>query len=228
MKPIDYCDKVIFGGTFDPPHSGHLDCLKAVEKNSQIRTFVVVPVGEPVTFQGKTKEPWFSFEDRFEMCKTLFRKCFQTEKAIVISDVENHLPKPSYTRETIRHLLKESPKDRWAFLLGADQFASFMDWQGWQEILQEVSLLVVRRGSPEGSYDITQTVENLSRMSKFNYQLKEPGLFYCSKNQKYIQALDVKTCEAESSKIRLLWEKGESIPEDWLPQELEYFLDKKK
>lgn len=70
---------------------------------------------------------------------------FQSFPSVTISDVENSLPKPSYTIQTIRYLKKKYPDFRFYLCVGEDSLVNFKKWHKWEQILEECELLVTDR-----------------------------------------------------------------------------------
>ncbi len=70
---------------------------------------------------------------------------FEGMENVVISDLEQHLPKPSYTLQTITHLQQTHPDNTCFLCIGEDGIDSFHKWHKYEEILKKVSLMVAER-----------------------------------------------------------------------------------
>lgn len=125
---------ILFGGTFDPPHNGHMCLLKAAIDEVQPQLVIVMPTGTPPHKEaGHT-----SAALRISMCK-----CFlQLFHNIIISNHEIERGGKSYTVDTLKRL-REKYSDAQIFLpIGSDMLLSFTTWRSWQEILKLATLVV--------------------------------------------------------------------------------------
>ena len=134
-----------FGGSFDPPHLGHVAVAQAARKALALDTVLFAPVGtQPLKPAGSTA----SFEDRVAMT----RLAIGGEPGFEISLVD--APKPSgganYTLDTLRSLRLELPEDCTLYcLMGADSLAGLRLWHGAAEIPFVAPLIVASRpGQP--------------------------------------------------------------------------------
>lgn len=136
----------IFGGSFDPPHAGHLHLARtALSRLGQDR-ILWVPAQDPPHKQS----PGTPFRHRVEMV----RLAIAGMPGQQVSDIEAELPIPSYSLNTIRALKAREggPGDVWTFLVGADNWAIFPKWHQPEAVLREVSLVVYpRKGSELGA-----------------------------------------------------------------------------
>lgn len=128
----------IFGGTFDPVHLGHLIVAEQAREQAGLDQVWFMPAARP---PHKLDRPLTLFEHRYEM----LRLAVAGHDPFVISDLENRLPAPNYTVQTLRHLHQERPGEQWFLLLGADSLAEFPTWYLPYEIIQLATLLVVGR-----------------------------------------------------------------------------------
>jgi nicotinate-nucleotide adenylyltransferase len=115
-----------FGGSFDPPHRGHLAIARAAIQRLALDQVWMAPVGaQPLKLDGYTT----SFEDRLAMVKL----AAAGDPAIVASaiDAPRSDGKPNYTIGVLTSI-KDSlpPSDTLFFLLGADAFLSLKQWHG--------------------------------------------------------------------------------------------------
>lgn len=131
---------VIFGGTFDPVHIGHLKIYLVVKKQLHFDKFLVVPSKHPPL---KNNQAYASAEDRFMMTKLLFGK--YKDVKIERYEIDKNDNKVSYTINTIRYLSKKYPNDKLFLVVGLDRYDDFKQWKNWQEILKLVTLIVIPR-----------------------------------------------------------------------------------
>lgn len=203
---------IIFGGTFDPPHRGHQDCIQSVQTLFPQAKLLVVPSFHPPLNAKETKIPSASFEQRLEMCRIAF--CEYLPESNII-DLERSLPSPNYTAETLTQIKRLHPSKRLAWVLGLDQLQNFHRWHEPLKILKMASLLVVSR-------------QNQDPAGILNDFKKKLGLkiLPVSSDQHHIENyqdlifIRQKTSPASSRKIREDLLKKQKIPQGWLNKEL--------
>lgn len=128
----------ILGGTFDPPHMGHLlVAQEAVDRFSLSWLLFLVAKRPP----HKDDEPLSPPRIRAE----LTRAALADHPTFRVSDVEFGREGPSYTVDTLRHFRAEHPDAEIFFILGADQLAEFHEWKEPEEILALATLVAVAR-----------------------------------------------------------------------------------
>lgn len=128
----------VFGGSFDPPHVGHL--LAADDACSQLALdrLVFVPAGTQPLKQGtSTATP----AQRLAMVRALV----EGDARFDVSDVEVARPGLSFTVDTVRHFATQYPSAERFLLLGADVVATFAQWRDPQEIVRLARPVVLVR-----------------------------------------------------------------------------------
>ena len=134
-----------FGGSFDPPHQGHLAVARAAFQALSLDTVLFAPVGaQPLKPQGSTA----SYEDRVAMT----RLAIAADLAFAVSLVDAPSPsaRPNYTLDTLLRLRAELTSGGTLFcLMGADSFFSLRRWHRAVEIPFVAPLIVASRpGQP--------------------------------------------------------------------------------
>ncbi len=129
----------IFGGSFNPPHNGHVNSLTTVQKKMGFDKIYIIPNN-----QNPLKIPMDgpSNEHRLEMARLAFSgygKAFQT------SDIELKRGGKSYTIDTIKELLKTYKSSDLFLIIGADNFESLSEWKDYKKILELVNIVVTTR-----------------------------------------------------------------------------------
>ena len=136
---------LLYGGTFDPPHNGHLNNLRAAAARVRPDRVVVMPAGLS-PFKQSTAAPGSA---RVEMCA-----CFRTLEAegavpaLCVSgwEVEQAaLGRRNYTVLTLEMLARTYPEAELYMAMGSDMLLSFDSWHRWQEILRLARLVVTSR-----------------------------------------------------------------------------------
>jgi nicotinate-nucleotide adenylyltransferase len=132
----------LFGGTFDPPHLGHVAAARAAVEALRLDELVVTVARDP---QRKGAPPLASPELRDEMA----RAAFEGVDRVVVSDLELRRAGPTYTVDTVESLLDERPGDALTLVLGADAAAALGSWHRADELARLVDVAVVPRpGTP--------------------------------------------------------------------------------
>ncbi|MGL4676679.1 MAG: nicotinate (nicotinamide) nucleotide adenylyltransferase [Brevinema sp.] len=146
---------VIFGGSFDPIHQGHITLIKTMlEQVPLIHRFYIIPTGN----HPESKSHLFSNQERLLMLKACFGLLDKEEQdpllkpefthpSLIVSDIELLNKEKSYTIDTLKKLKKIHPNDDFHFLLGADQAENFPQWKDYDQIMDMVHLWVFSRDS---------------------------------------------------------------------------------
>ena len=125
----------LLGGSFDPPHKGHIYISIEAKKLLQINEiwWLVTPqnplkISEPATYQ-----------ERIKNCKELSKG-----KPISIKKIEKKI-NSKYTYQTLDYLLNHYIDVKFFWIMGADNLINFHKWQKWRQIFQEISIVVFKR-----------------------------------------------------------------------------------
>ncbi len=133
-----------FGGSFDPPHRGHLEPVRFAAEALGLDAVVFVPAGSPPHKQG---EPMTSFTHRFAMTVLATRH----EPGFFVSDLEAARQGPTFTIDSIPLLCQEWPSQQAFFLMGSDSFAQITTWHRWEELVDLIHLVVLHRDDAWGA-----------------------------------------------------------------------------
>jgi nicotinate-nucleotide adenylyltransferase len=126
----------IYGGTFDPVHSGHLEVARRVLKLFELDEVIFVPAWVP---PHKRHANITSAFHRFAMLAL----ATEQDQNLRVSTVELDAPEFPYAVETIARI--KDVAERLFFLIGADSWAEISTWREWQRLLQMCDLIVVTR-----------------------------------------------------------------------------------
>jgi nicotinate-nucleotide adenylyltransferase len=129
----------IFGGTFDPPHVGHL--VTAVNVRHELRLDRVLLVVSGVPWQKVGTRPISPPEARFAMVEAAVGDV----EGLEASRVEIDAGGPSYTADTLAALRAEDPERELFVILGADAAAGLLSWERWEEVRDLSTVVVVDR-----------------------------------------------------------------------------------
>ncbi len=125
-----------FGGSFDPPHIGHVLATAYLLATQDIDAVLVAPV-----YQHPFAKSLTSFDDRMAMCRLAFGWLPNVE----ISDVEARLGGESLTLRTLEHLVQERPDDAFRLVIGSDVVADLPKWHRFDRIAELAPPLILPR-----------------------------------------------------------------------------------
>ncbi|HEX6065236.1 MAG TPA: nicotinate-nucleotide adenylyltransferase [Longimicrobiales bacterium] len=149
----------ILGGTFDPPHMGHLIAAQDTFDALSLDKLLFIPARVPPHKQHETVSP---ADVRLRMVSA----AIAGDERFEASDVELRRTGPSYTIDTLRELKRRFPGDALFLLIGVDQVREFATWREPEEVLRCAQLVMLTRGgieeAPQG--DIVHTTVPVTRI----------------------------------------------------------------
>ena len=126
----------IFGGSFDPPHKGHVEISKISLKKIKLnKIFWIVTKKNP--FKSHT---FFSLKDRIKKCKKIL-KGFNNVKILYLDDKV----RSSRMIKVINHFVKVKKQNNLYLILGSDNLSKFHKWTSWKKIVKLTKLVVFSR-----------------------------------------------------------------------------------
>ena len=140
------------GGTFNPVHLGHLRAAEEIAEKLALDQVFFMPAARP---PHKAPMPIAAYRHRLEMLKL----AVSDRPGFWASDLERHLPYPSYTLNTIRAFRQAMPpRARLFFLVGLDSFMTIPEWHQYRELFGLAAFVVFARAG------IAETFEGLGEM----------------------------------------------------------------
>ena len=130
----------IYGGTFNPPHIGHMNAAAHAIRALNLDRLLLIP--DRVAPHKPLPEGSPTPDQRLEMLKIAAESCPGAE----VCDLEMHREGPSYTYETVEQLSKLYPDGELVLIMGTDMFLSFHTWKYPERITALASLAVLYRG----------------------------------------------------------------------------------
>ncbi|MCL7971028.1 MAG: nicotinate-nucleotide adenylyltransferase [marine benthic group bacterium] len=130
----------ILGGTFDPPHVGHLVVAQDAIDALELDLLLVVPAARP-----PHRDAVLDAATRYDLA----RRAFEGDPRIRVSDVELERSGPSWTVDTLEWAKRELRPDGLYLIVGADQLRAFGEWKEPERILRLARLAVMTRPGEE-------------------------------------------------------------------------------
>ena len=130
----------IYGGSFNPPHIGHIQAAKQAVEALKLHKLLVIPAGVAPHKQMPGNSP--TPQQRLDMLRLTLADCPE----IAVSDLELKREGPSYTYETVLQLRKMYPDACLILFMGTDMFLSVETWKHPEIILENATLGVFYRG----------------------------------------------------------------------------------
>ena len=133
----------IYSGSFNPIHHGHVMLANYLVEFSDLdELWFVVSPQNPL----KKKEDLLDDDERLKMVQL----AVGDDPRFCVSDIEMHLPTPSYTINTLAALSEQYPDCQFVFICGMDSLQNFRNWREYQKILDNYELLVFPREGYDG------------------------------------------------------------------------------
>jgi nicotinate-nucleotide adenylyltransferase len=137
----------ILGGTFNPPHLGHLVCAQEAYLQLHLDRVILMPARVP-PHKPVDDEP--GSEHRLALC----RLAVDGDERLVVSDLEMQREGPSYTVDTLEELHSQTPDSELFLILGGDVAAGLPGWHQPERVLSLANIAVAkRRGTSRASVD---------------------------------------------------------------------------
>jgi nicotinate-nucleotide adenylyltransferase len=137
----------IYGGTFDPPHLGHLILAETAADQLNLARVLFVPAADPP--HKKPGDVRASTDHRLVMVE----RAIAGNPRFVLSRVDVARPGPHYSVDMLRLLRSEYPAAGFVFLLGADSLRDLPEWSRPQELIELAALGVMARPDVEPDLD---------------------------------------------------------------------------
>ncbi|MCL2446236.1 MAG: nicotinate (nicotinamide) nucleotide adenylyltransferase [Oscillospiraceae bacterium] len=122
-----------YGGSFDPPHVGHMAAAQFFARELQLDELLIMPAAQ-APLRGN---PSVDAAHRLELCRRTFD--------YPVCDIELQRIGASYTIDTVLQLREQYPAAELFMLIGTDQLAKFTQWHRWEEILQWCTVCALQR-----------------------------------------------------------------------------------
>lgn len=129
----------LLGGSFNPPHVGHLHISKMALKSLHLdAVWWIVTPQNPL----KSNKETLPFDERVRLCHDLI-----DHPKILVTSIEQELGS-TYTYKTVKGLRKYFPATEFCWITGMDNAHSLHKWQHWQELLRDICMVHITRFPP--------------------------------------------------------------------------------
>lgn len=206
----------IFGGSFNPPHMGHVNSAQMVRNRSGLDKILIIPSNiNPLKKQVEGP----SAEQRLEMTRLAFADLGPN---FVVDDIEVRQAKTSYTIDTVMALKEREPNAEFHLIIGQDLLDELSDWKKWEKLLENVSLIVTSRPGfdfPRGKDELPEFLQPLVADQDFNFIQLKTG--------REIQFLQLQDLDISSTNLRKWLRSGKKV-EKYVPLSVENHIAKNK
>ena len=190
----------VLGGSFDPPHNGHVRLGKIMAENMSLDKIYVIPAFDPPHKRSGGLAP---SGDRLAMCRLAF-----TDSVFEVSDTEITRQGKSYTVDTLDHVQSKEPDAEIFLLVGSDMLLYFDKWYKYKAILRRYTVCAFSR----------EADENYEAMKKYADGMLKDG---------NVILFDLPPLEISSTGIRNEIKRGGNIS-DFVPAVVENYIIERK
>lgn len=145
----------LYGGTFDPIHTGHLIVMENTLNFMDLDKIIVLPSSNPPHKQNKKKT---DTNIRVEMVKSAIKD----NKKLELSTFESDDDSVVYTHQTLDYFKNKYPEDEFYYIMGEDSFMTIDSWRNYEKILND-HLIVFARTSIEPNSDLVKKVDMIKK-----------------------------------------------------------------
>jgi len=208
----------LFGGTFNPVHSGHLRVAEQIQSKFRLLTILFIPSYIPPHKQTTEIAPP---RDRFAMVE----RAVDGHPGFVASPIEIRARQKSYSIITLNKIKKMYPEAWIFFILGADAFLEITTWKSYEEVLARCRFIVVRRPGYCLSEARKAVPEEFRKEIIFIPRSAQVRIETIRANRIFL--VDIHSLPISSTEIRSRIRNGQSI-RGLVPGAVEEYLKEKK
>ncbi|WP_319779324.1 nicotinate-nucleotide adenylyltransferase [Maridesulfovibrio sp.] len=185
----------LFGGSFNPIHSTHLDVALGVRKRLGLDKVLFVPAGNPY---HKEQGEMLPAGLRYELVEKAVHGC----EGLDVSDIDISAEGPTYTIDTLREAARRYPEDELYFIMGQDSFEDFTTWKDWQDIPKMGNIVAVSRAEAdhgEMAQELKRIFSGLQKSGENVWTVPYGKSFYIIGDFDFV---------ISSTQVREEWKKG--------------------
>lgn len=200
----------LFGGSFNPVHSTHIDVARAVMERLGLDKVLLIPAGNPY---HKELEDMLPEEVRFE----LVRLAVESVPGLEVSDIDMEAQGPTFTVDTLAEAARRYPGDELYFIMGQDSFETFTLWKDWQLIPRLANIVAVSREEidhGEMAEQLQRVFSNLEHTAENVWTVPGGRSIYIIGDFDFV---------ISSTLVRNVWKEGGQVA-DYLPEQVAEFI----
>lgn len=177
---MDIC---VFGGAFDPIHSGHINIAKQSLEIFNFDKLIFMVSKEPPHKENHKAD----FYHRYNMVNIALNSI--NNDKFIATDIENTMSEKSYTYNSLIELKKQYRNSNFYFLTGTDIFSTITEWYNWEKLLDITNFIIGYR--PGVSFD--SMMEKLPDIVKNKIKMKDRVLLFNFKNKIEISSSEIRS-----------------------------------
>lgn len=158
----------LYFGSFNPVHVGHLIIANHILNETYLKKiwFIVSPQN-PFKAEASLLNEYHRLH--------LLKLATEDDNRVKVSDIEFHLPKPSYTANTLIYLKEKYPSNEFIIIMGADSFQNLNKWKNWETIVDNYEIVVYARPGfkIENKINAKLTLLNAPQLEISSTQIRE-------------------------------------------------------
>ena len=186
----------MYGGSFNPPHNGHLHLAEKVGRLAGLDKIIIIPSNiSPQKSNNGNIDPMH----RINMCKEVF-----DSSLFEVSDCEIARGGKSFTVDTLTYLKDLYPDDELYLFMGSDMLLSFHSWYRYKDILGMCTLCAIARDDEDGADELKKYADTVLNDGK-------------------VLVFDIEPIEVSSSQIRENIRNGKSC-KDLISEKTEKYI----
>jgi nicotinate-nucleotide adenylyltransferase len=192
----------LYGGTFDPVHSGHLEVARRVSQFFEIELLLFIPAHiAPHKLDLKVTAPFHRY--------AMLALATQNDPELLVSTYELSAPDRRYTVDTLQYFQEQfGPATEIFFIMGADSWEEITTWRDWERLLTMANHIVVTRPGYDieaarvGS-ELSSRITDLRGKRYARGSTTEPGIFLTDLVMNDVSATQIRRAVAEGPAERL-------------------------
>lgn len=196
----------VLGGTFDPPHLGHLRAGEVARVALSLEKVLFVPAADP---PHKQDQRITDAQHRLRMLEL----AIEGVEGFELSRLEVDRRGPSYTIDTMEALSSQLPDARFYFIMGSDAFREIRTWRLWESFLSSTSIVIHERpGDEDGPHQLLSDVlsdrpelrERFVEVPRDEPVTREEGIFVLHSPMVSVSSTELRRSRSRGGSIRFL------------------------
>ena len=128
----------LYFGSFNPVHIGHLIIANHIVNNTVLqKVWFILSPQNPLKLSSSLLNEYHRLY--------LIQSAIDGENNLKVSNVEFHLPRPSYTVDTLTYLKEQYPKHEFSIIMGSDSFSNLSHWKNYEVLIKNSVLYIYKR-----------------------------------------------------------------------------------